>query len=399
MRRALTKALGAALIVLALTAARRSHATDGRPVVRIVLVTNADAPSWFDGFVKHLERELGLRGIDVIASRGARAGGAASPPSGTAGTAYAELVVETPAAMRPVLRFTAPRDPSVTSEPSSAGRVRQVNLAGVPADGFALALAAAADELMRSNWPRAAPVEASRPSPAEAKPSPNADAAPTAVAKGDGQAAATAQTANETPRVTAASASSGDADVRIDPSEQDAVASTPGGGLRSRIGAAGAGEAFGGGQMQLGADLRWAVRVLPRFDVEVRGGWRTILRRETTHGAVDGNALLAGGAFGVVVLRTPRLDLAVVGRGDLVRVAYRGDARDTGVIATSGDAFGLMVSAGPRASLALTRSIALEGEVAAGASLLATTATDAGSDVFSTKGAAFLAGLGLSLGL
>jgi hypothetical protein len=47
----------------------------------------------------------------------------------------------------------------------------------------------------------------------------------------------------------------------------------------------------------------------------------------------------------------------------------------------------------------LTRSLALDAEVLAGVSPIATTAADAGSAVVSTNGAALMASLGLSFGL
>ncbi|HMJ56518.1 MAG TPA: hypothetical protein VK540_30835 [Polyangiaceae bacterium] len=403
MRRALRRAFVAALLLVALAAPRLGHATDARPVVRVVLVTSGDSPTWFDGFVKHLERELGLRGIEVAVVRSERdsgirrSGGGSASPVG----ADAELVIDAPSALRPTLRFSVPpRDEGSTSE--GAGRVRQVNLAGVPADGWSLALAVAADELMRSNWPRAVPSEAARAAAGEAKASPGAgeETFPTA-SKPPEQAPrpAAAQASGETAIISAGSAPFGEGETSAAAGEQGARSPGAGSGFRSTLGAAAAGEVFAGGQTQVGPDVRWAIRAVPRLEVEIRGGWRRIVRRDTTNGAVAGSAFVAGGALKLLVLGGARANLSFVGRADLLRAAYSGEARNGTIDATSGNALGFVVAAGPCGRLALTRSLGLDAEVLAGASPMAITATDAGNAVLSTNGAAVLASLGLSLGL
>jgi hypothetical protein len=405
MRRALTRAFGVALLLLALVAPRRGHAADARPIVRVVLTASVDAPHWFDGFVKHLERELGLRGIDVVVSRGERDPGTArgGPGSAPLPAADAELVVDAPSALRPVLRFAvSPRGDGGASDVSAAGRVRHVNLAGVPADGCALALAVSADELMRSNWPRAVPSEATRPAAGEGKAATGAgEGTPPATAKptADAKRPPGAQTDVEATSIKAQAAQPVEAETRDVAADQ--VAAVPGAGTvwHSNLAVVAAGEAFAGGQTQLGGDLRYAIRVTPRLEIEVRGGWRHILRQTTTHGAIDGNVFVGGGALRLLVLGGARATLSAVGRADVLRVAYSGDPRDASIDAMSGNAMAVVVAAGPSGRLWLTRSLALEAEVLAGASPLATTATDAQRAVFSTNGAAILGGLGLSLGL
>jgi hypothetical protein len=412
MRRALTRAFGAALLVLALMVPGRAYAADARPVVRVVLVASADAPPWFDGFVKHLERELGLRGIDVIVARSERDSGTARSASGSSAAADAELVVDAPSALRPVLRFTVqPRQQGATSDATAAGRVRQVNLTGIPADGCALALAVAADELMRSNWSRAVPSEASRSTTGEGKASAEAPrvegtgasaegAAPGATkATSDAPTAPAAPGDRETPTVAARTEPSAEGEGSDVAAERGTKSPGDARSFRSSLGVAGAGETFAGGQTHLGADLRFAISIAPRLEVEARGGWRRILRQKTTNGAIDGSALVAGGAIRFLVLRGARANLSLVGRADLLRVVYSGDPRDGSVDATSGSAWGFVVAAGPGARIALTRSLGLEAEVLAGASPRTTTATDAGVAVFATNGAAFLGSLGVSLGL
>src|SRR5687767_10193086 len=124
MRRALTRAAGLTLLVCALFAPRIAHADDPRPLVRVVLAGSGEAPSWFDGFVNHLQSELGLRGIEVAVARGSSAA-LARGGEGAGPRADAELVVEMPSALRPVLRFSvAPVEG--TPPPENPSRVRQV---------------------------------------------------------------------------------------------------------------------------------------------------------------------------------------------------------------------------------------------------------------------------------
>jgi hypothetical protein len=386
MRRALTRAAVAALLVFSVAAPRMALGADSRPVVRIVRGFAGEPPPWFDGFVKHLQSELALRGIDVAVTR-----------SGSTALADAELIVESPIAFRPVLRFSvASRDEGAKAPAESATRFREVNLAGVPSDGRGLALAVAADELMRSNWPRAVPgVPASGPdSDGErqeqggATGSSDGKAAPA----GDAPSNAAGRIEAVVPVVLPETSPAASADVRQAPIGRER-------GHTFNIAAAVASEVFAGGQKQVGPDVRIAIEILPRLEVEARGGWRRIGRETTTNGAVEGSAMVLGGALRLRVLGTDRSSLSVVGRADVFRVAYAGEARDATVHGTSGTALGFVTAAGPCGRIALTRSLRLEGELLAGASPIAATATDAWNAVTSTKGAAFLGSLGLSFGL
>ena len=418
MQRALTRAFGTALLWLVLFTPRLGYAADPRPLVRVVPVMSGEAPPWFAGFVKHLERELGLRGIDVAIARSERDAGTrrniGSAPLALA-LADAELVVEAPSPLRPVLSFSVlPRAEGATPEGTLAGRVRQVNLGGVPPDGCALALAVAADELMRSNWPRAVPREATRSAAgdgkargeekatAEGKTSGAEDgsAAATTGASGDGRRQVAPQADQEAATPPEQDVTSAEEQTRATDVALSARATAAGSGPRSALGLAAAGEAFAGGQTQVGPDIRLAVRIVPRLEVEVRGGWRYMLRHEGANGVIDGNVLVAGGALKVLVLGSARSTIWFVGRADLLRVAYSGKPRDdTAVAGGTGNVLGVVVAAGPRARITLTRSLAIEGELLAGASPIATTATDTWKEAVSTNGAALLGSLGLSLGL
>jgi hypothetical protein len=397
MRSALIRSFRVAVLALVLLASGRAEAGPPRPVVRIVFSGGADAPSWFDGFAAHMQSELALRGIDVAV---VRAFGEAGPrssgeSSAAAAGADAELVVDAPSALRPVLRFSVAPGAGGSSDTGSGGHVRQVNLSRVPSDGRALALAVAADELMRSTWSRAVPAErsSSRAEEGDAKARGN-----------DGGKGTNEENASDAGKKGAVAASDADDGAGVDAaSARDSNEAAAGRRIpnakRSSIGVAAALEAFTAGQTQIGADLRWAVYLLPRLDLEVRGGFRSIARRETTHGSVDGSAIVGGGALAFHIVDGSLASLLVVGRAELWRASYAGQARDATVDASAGAALGFVVGAGPRGRLMVTRSLALDGEVLAGFSPMATTANDGGSSVVSTNGAALMTSLGLSLGL
>jgi hypothetical protein len=296
-----------------------------------------------------------------------------------------------------VLRFSvAPRDQAL---PAEAGRVRQVNLAAVPADGCALALAAAADELMRSNWPRAVPSEAARSTNVEEKAvSGPGDGTTPSVANASSDARAPATQPDRTVASPTAQRATG-AEGETSAAEAEPRAGSPAGKApRWEVGFGAAAEVFAGGQSQVGPDLRWDMRVLPRVEVELRGGWRHVLRHQTASGAIAGDVIVAGGALILEVLGGARASLSLVGRADVLRVAYSGEGRDATIVVTNDSAIGFVVGAGPRGRMVLTRSLGIEGELLAGASPMATTATDTYSAVLSTNGAALMGSLGLSLG-
>jgi hypothetical protein len=387
MRRALIRSFSSAALAFALLA-RPAEAAEPRPIVRVVLLGGA-TPPWFDGFAKHLESELALRGIDVEVAR------APSVPGGV----DAELVVETPSALRPVLRFTVAPSAGATRYDGDAGHVRQVNLGGVPSDGCALALAVAADELMRSTWLRAVPTQ-------------NTGNGAGARGSAEGRSAEDGRKVEEGRKPEDRKSKDRKVDEARDAEDtrgaEDAHAVVEADTVGARgaeraplfaIRAAAATEVFTGGQMQIGADVRWAVRPLARLEVELRGGWRTIVRREGSHGSIDGTAIVGGGALAFRVSESARTALLIVGRADLVRSSYVGKARDGSIDATDDSVFGLVLGVGPRGRLALSRAVAIEGEILAGASPIATTATDTDVAVLSTNGAAFMASLGLSFGL
>jgi hypothetical protein len=145
--------------------------------------------------------------------------------------------------------------------------------------------------------------------------------------------------------------------------------------------------------------VRWLVRLAPRFEVEARGGFRALVRRDSAHGSVGGSAVIGGGAVRWIVAASPRASFSLVARTDVIRVAYASEARDATIDALPGSALGWIAAIGPSGRLTLTSSLRLEGELLAGGSPITTTATDADQAVISTEGAAIMASLGLFFGL
>jgi hypothetical protein len=353
MRRALTARFGVVCLAWTLLTSGIAAAAEPKPVVHVVLAASGEPPRWFDELVRHLRSELGLRGIDVERGPSVEGGTSRDP----------DLIVEVPSPERPLLRFIA-RDRE--SKSGGDAPVRSIALSGVPLDGYALALAVAADELMRSNWPRAR-------EHAVASDAPAADAS-----------------AIVAPKV----------DVNR-PAERDAVSSSAGdshawstAALRIFVAA----EMFTGGQTQIGPDARFAVFALPKLELELRGGFRTLLRHDTASGSVDGTALVGGGGVHWMLAQNDRAAAGLVGRVDLLRVHYVGTPRDGAVNGSDGTALGVVLAAGGSARLMLTRWLAMEGELLAGGSPKSTTATADFSPAFSTRGLAVLASAGLSVG-
>jgi len=156
---------------------------------------------------------------------------------------------------------------------------RTVNLANVPADGRAFAVALAADELLWASWAEVA-LERSRPQK-EAKSAP-APPPPPQVVRG---------VERQLPR---------------EPSTL-------------RVGARAAGEYFGGGQTQLGVDAVFLPQLGRRFQLELAGGVRRGLSVNAEHGVVRSNAAGISLGLGYRLIAAQRAEF---GLGVSLRAAY-----------------------------------------------------------------------------
>jgi hypothetical protein len=228
---------------------------------------------------------------------------------------------------------------------------RTVDLRSIPPDGRDLALAAAADELLRASWAELALVSA--PSPPVPVPAPVQEV----VAK-----------ALRTPEP-----------------------------WRPRVGEIGvvfAGEAFTGGQIEVGADARAQWFVTPHFAATLRVGLRSGVPTESPEGRVRASVLLAGiGALYRVVV-APHVDLGAFVRADALDVTYSADTT-VQATASSGSAVTVLVGAGGVAGWSVLPAFRLNLEVGAAAPIRPVQATEATTDVVvGVRGVGALVGVG-----
>jgi hypothetical protein len=310
--------------------AGRSMANDpscGAPDRSWIKVANAGTD-----FVDAFRTELASEGFDAC-----RDGGPASPVAtvsiATGETGAAVEIVDV-----------------VTSKRVS----REVDLRSIPSDGRALALALAADELLRASWAELALANA--PPPAAPVPEPVQRAV--------------------------------DSSLR-----SAALPATP-----AHLGAIGvmlAGEGFAGGKVQWGADARAEWFVTPRFATTLRFGLRSALPSQTPEGEVRASAVLGGigVAYAAVPPRRFRFDLFA--RFDAAQITYAADTT-IDATATSGSALALLVSGGAELGWAILPALRLNGELGAIVPVRPVRATEADSTVVvGVSGVGALVGLGM----
>jgi hypothetical protein len=229
---------------------------------------------------------------------------------------------------------------------------RDVDLRSIPRDGRPLALALAADELLRASWAELVMINA--PPPAAPVPEPVQRA--------------------------------------VDLSVRQAAPAPP---VHSgAIGVMFAGEGFTGGQVQWGADARASYFATPRLAVTLRLGLRSALPKQTPEGEVRSSAVLGGigAAYRVVGSRPIAFD--VFARFDVAETAYAADTT-IDARASSGSAVALLASAGGQLAWSVLPSLRLTGEIGATAPLRPVRATEAETSVVvGMSGVGALVGLG-----
>jgi hypothetical protein len=231
---------------------------------------------------------------------------------------------------------------------------RDTDLGALPADGRPLAVAAAADELLRVTWAELALRSAHLP----------AMEPPEAVLRA----------ARDT--------------LPIAPSNTDHLE------LGARMNVA----HFGGGQIQLGPDGFVRAAITPRFGTEIAVGARSALAAKAPHGTIHSHALL--GLLGVVgtAFRSPwlRMDL-----GAGFRAASVSFEADPGPTAQGSSASAMTVSAyaSAGASLRIVSGLRFSLTLGVGAPLRSASATDDGSVISGVNGVELFGNTGLSLSL
>jgi hypothetical protein len=232
---------------------------------------------------------------------------------------------------------------------------RDLDLREVAEDARPLAIAAAADELLRASWAELALRDA--PEPARAPP----------------------------PEVQRSVRESIAHDAFV-PRTRDHA-----------LGARGAFEHHGAGDAQLGGDAYLGMWFAPRWGFELGAGLRQGLRRDAEHGSVESRALTAAADVTYALLpRAPSLELSARLGIALSSVRMRG-LPESGARGAEGSGVDVHARGGFALALALLPALWLRADVGAGVPLRAIEARDEGQVVSSTGGLELRAGLGTEL--
>jgi hypothetical protein len=238
---------------------------------------------------------------------------------------------------------------SVSVDLNEGGRAshvsRKVELAGMPRDSRAFAVALAVNELLGADWAGPAPSETAQPSTFEAA----ASASPLAM-------------------------------------ETDA-APTPLPQARNpwRLGVGAAVERFQGGQTHWGGDAGLLVPVHERVGLRVAAGVRQGLETEAPNGRVRSRGLSFTSGARYLLLRAPfELGVSVGAQGEWIQL--EGITTDASVSAREFSGFAVYAQAGVSGALRLAGPVWLEAAAAVGVPLRGLEATDEGETATGASG-------------
>ncbi len=339
-RAALARALLLALlgVTLALPALARPACGDSsRPWVSLAF-SEADWPRGFSGKVLgDLRAGLTSRGIDACPE----GRGPTEPPLATVRIAKLDR--------KSVAVSVEIRD-AVTEKRVS----RDVDLAPVPPDGRAFAIAIAVDELVWASWAEIALAKSRRPKRSAARP------------------------ARPPPPP----------EVVLGVEEE-----LPEGGRASELAVRFAGEHYLGGQTHLGADAATLLPLSERFTLDLGAGIRQGLRVSAPDGSVLSSAIGLGASLRFALLHTPAADVGFLLGGRAAVARFRGAA---GPGAEQAELSGLTAFArlGAFTSLRLGGPFRLDASVGGGVPIRALEATDDGQVVTGVSGIELFAQLG-----
>jgi hypothetical protein len=311
-----------------------------RPWVAIRVAPTFGDPTLHETISAQLRAGLSRRGIDVCAR---------AAPRAAAPIASVELLGMSSDEIRvSVTVFDAVTDKHVS---------RNVDLSRLPRDAWALALAVAAEEVLRASWAEIALESARVPK----------ERVPAAVER----------------------------TVRDSLSEElvnQAARSPP----TASAGTAVVADWYAGGQAQLGIEARGSFWLTPRLSVLASVGLRRAVPADAPNGTIRASAL-SGSAGAAFTLTDPRAWAAVDGnaRIELTRVEFDASPR-AGAAASSQSATALYVKAGPSVFIPLGSALRFSAEMLGGIPLRSARAGDAGEPVTGLSGPAFMLGLGLA---
>lgn len=328
---------------LGLPAAARAASACGRagkPWVSVAFAGDAWTPESSSVVLADLRAELSLQGFEACAlgTRGSQ------PP-----LALIEITSEQADRVRVVI--------GVHDAITEKRVVRDVDLAEVSDDGRGLAVAVAADELLRASWAELTLQDA--PEPAMAPP----------------------------PEVESTLKASMAAAYREPPA------------VRQSLGARFAIEHHTGGQTWLGGDALLGLWFGERVGGELRVGARDGLTIEADNGRVESSAFLGAAALRVALIERGRALEVTAGAGiSAASVQLSGRAAE-GALQSEGAAFGIGLHAGASVGLQVAGPLELRLDLEVGAPLREVEAVDAQRVVSSTGGVALQGGLGLGVRL
>lgn len=350
--------------------------------------------------VEQLRSMLAARRVDLCDARDGTIGEAGAPAAELS-IAYEPRTRRARLALIPTSARGGPPSP-VT---------RTVPLASTPSDGRPLALAVAADELLRAQGlaaPATAPAASGAPdAPALTTPPPatptegEAATAPSSPAKSDTTAAAPREEGDgaPTPSDAGASESASKSLPILAPRDDDHDAATPDTDAapnlsrRAFVTLAGAGELATLGQTQAGGDLEAGLVVHPRLAVALRAGARFGLARDAEAGSVTTRALTAGTTLRVQFGSAP-LGIEALARFEGFRLVAEGHANE-GATGARRHGYGALVTGGAAAVLALGARVRLVAEITAGVALRGVVAASDRGDIVGLGGAIAASSLGL----
>ena len=259
---------------------------------------------------------------------------------------------------------------------------RVVRMGTVPADGRPLALAVAADELLRATWAEIALTRAPAPPP---EPPPEVKALVEA-------SLPPPPPPPPPPAPTPAALPAPSPRPESPPPSPSASAARP-----LSIGAAISGESSTGGLTLGGIDLRLAVWPLPRLAPTLRLGARVAPESSATDGTAAPSAWLAG--VGLLLGLLPReraFSLVIPVRADVERVQFQAHP-SRGARGTDQAAVAVTAALGIAASFRMAPAWSIDVEVTGGAVLRPVEANDAQASFTAVSGALIGASLGLNV--
>jgi hypothetical protein len=339
MQKALSTAALASVLVTsgAAYAEPAPEPCDSKPWVLLVIPETLGAPQLRTDVLRQLRAGLSARGI-----------GACTEQDRTSSAAIARVELAAPDAR--VVAIDVRAEDALTAKRIS----RQIDLSGLPRDAWALTLALTIDELLRASWAELALDDAPpprRPVPVEIR-----------------------QTVRDSLRKTAPP-----------PAEPSAS-----------VGSALVGEAYTGGQLQVGVDARAGIWLLPTLTLQVLVGLRRGFTVSAEHGDVSSSAVVAGLGIGLTPV-DPHAELGVdvLGRIEASRFEFQANAAP-GATGTSESAVGVVAKAGAAGWLSVSGQLRISVELLAGTPLVAVSATEDGHDVTGASGVALSGALGLA---